>query len=317
MVHGLFTAIGSRAGNLVAMQGDPHIHERLGLNVPRETWPTAPLLKGYEAAGFAWVQVHTPPLQILAEREPTRRHARALRAALDTTGLRLLVHGPDDLSVGTELHDRAFAGLLDYCAEAGAELVVYHGMNFRSAEDVLSARALAERLELEELALNRFASVAARGDVRICVENLAPVYPGPPRVCHDARAVAELVRRIDHPAVAMLFDAGHAHISAALRRTDVARLLDAVHDVVGLFHIHDNLGARRHDVQAPGVDPLRLDLHLPPGNGTLPWVRIADALRAHDAPLMLEIGSGQRLEPLVLARHVRAALGAALTPAAA
>jgi hypothetical protein len=45
-------------------------------------------------------------------------------------------------------------------------------------------------------------------------------------------------------------------------------------------------------------------------------VRIADALRAHDAPLMLEIGSAQRLEPLVLARHVRAALGA-VTPAAA
>jgi sugar phosphate isomerase/epimerase len=299
------------------MQAEPTIDGRLGLNVPRETWPTTPLLKGYEAAGFAWVQVHTPPLQMLAEREPSRRHARALRAALEPTGLRLLLHGPDDLSVGTDLHDRAFGGLLDYAAESGAELVVYHGMNFRSAEDSLSARALAERLELEEAALARFAPTAARHDVRICVENLAPVYPGPPRVCHDPREVADLVRRLDDPAIAMLFDAGHAHISAALRRTDVARLLEAVHDVIGLFHIHDNLGARRHDVQAPGVDPLRLDLHLPPGNGTLPWVRVADALRAIDAPLMLEIGAGQRLEPLVLARHARTALGAAATTAAA
>jgi sugar phosphate isomerase/epimerase len=304
-------------GNLQRMQGETPIHGRLGLNVPRETWPTTPLLKGYEAAGFAWVQVHTPPLQMLAERESCRRHARALRAALDPTGLRLVLHGPDDLSVGTELHDRAFAGLLDYAAEAGAELIVYHGMNFRSAEDALSARALGERLELEEDALRRFAPVAARTGARICVENLAPVYPGPPRVCHDPREVAELVRRLDHPAVAMLFDAGHAHISAALRRGDVARLLDAVHDVVGLFHVHDNLGARRHDVQAPGVDPLRLDLHLPPGNGTLPWVRLADGLRAGTAPLMLEIGAGQRLEPLVLARHARTALGGAPAPAAA
>jgi sugar phosphate isomerase/epimerase len=257
---------------------------------------------------------------MLAERELGRRHARALRAALDPTGLRLVLHGPDDLSVGTELHDRAFAGLLDHAAESGAELVVYHGMNFRSAEDALSARALAERLELEEIALARFAPIAARAGVRICVENLAPVYPDPPtppRVCHDPREVADLVRRLDDPAIAMLFDAGHAHISAALRRTDVARLLESVHDVVGLFHVHDNLGARRHDVQAPGVDPLRLDLHLPPGNGTLPWVRVADALRASPAPLMLEIGAGQRLEPLVLARHARTALGAAVTPAAA
>jgi sugar phosphate isomerase/epimerase len=299
------------------MQGEPHIDGRLGLNVPRETWPTPPLLKGYEAAGFAWVQVHTPPLQMLAERELARRHARALRAALDPTGLRLLVHGPDDLSVGTDLHDRAFAGLLDYAAEAGAELIVYHGMNFRSAEDPLSARALAERLELEELALHRFAPIAARVGARVCIENLAPVYPSPPRVCHDPREVADLVRRLDDPAMTMLFDTGHAHISAALRRTDVARLLESVHDVIGLFHVHDNLGARRHDVQAPGVDPLRLDLHLPPGNGTLPWVRIADALRASAAPLMLEIGAGQRLEPLVLARHARTALGAAATSAAA
>ncbi len=299
------------------MQGEHAIEGRLGLNVPRETWPTPPLLKGYEAAGFAWVQVHTPPLAMLAEREASRRHARALRAALDTTGLRLVLHGPDDLSAGTIRHDRAFAGLLDYAAEARAELVVYHGLNFRSAEDALSARALAERIELEEQAIARFAPAAERIGLRICVENLAPVYPAPPRVCHDPREVADFVARIDAPAVTLLLDVGHAHIAAALRRTDVGRLLDAVHDAVGLFHVHDNLGARRHDVQAPGLDPLRLDLHLPPGAGTLPWERIAATLRDHRAPLMLEIGAGHRLEPLALARAVRGELGAEATPAAA
>jgi sugar phosphate isomerase/epimerase len=299
------------------MQGDPHTDARLGLNVPRETWPTPPLLKSYEAAGFHWVQVHTPPIAMLVERTLARRHARALRTALDTTGLRLVLHGPDDLSVGTELHDRAFAGLLDYAAEARAELVVYHGLNFRSADDPYAARALAERIELEEAALRRCAPLAAAAGVRLCVENLAPTYPSPPRVCHDPGAVADLVRRIDAPGVAMLFDVGHGHIAASQRRGDLARLLEPVLDVVGLFHLHDNLGTRRHDVQAPGVDPLRLDLHLPPGAGTLAWARIAGALRFHEAPLMLEVGAGHRLEPLVLARGLRAALGAAVTAAAA
>lgn len=299
------------------MQGHPHIHGRLGLNVPRETWPAAPLLKGYEAAGFSWVQVHTPPIGMLAEREPARRHARALRAALDATGLRLLIHGPDDLSVGTDLHDRAFAGLLDYACESRAELVVYHGLNFRSAEDELSARALAERIGLEEAALARFADEAQRAGTCVVVENLAPTYPSPPRVCHDPREVADLVRRVDHPAVAMLFDTGHAHIAAALRRTDAGRLLEPVADVVGLFHVHDNLGTRRHDLQAPGVDPLRLDLHLVPGAGNLPWERLAPTLLAHDAPLMLEIGAGVRQEPLALAAAAREALGLAIAPAAA
>lgn len=299
------------------MQGDPHIEGRLGCNVPRETWPTPPLLKGYEAAGFAWVQVHTPPIAMLAQREPARRHARALRAALDPTGLRLVLHGPDDLSAGTDLHDRALAGLLDYAAEAQAELVVYHGLNFRSADEPLAARALGERIELEEASLRRHAPRAQAAGVRICVENLAPMYPSPPRVCHDPNAVADLVRRIDDPSVAMLFDVGHGHIAAALRRGDLARLLEPVLDRVGLFHVHDNLGARRHDVQAPGVDPLRLDLHLPPGAGTVAWARVAGALREHRAPLMLEVGAGHRLEPLALARGARAALGAVPAAAAA
>jgi hypothetical protein len=38
-----------------------------------------------------------------------------------------------------------------------------------------------------------------------------------------------------------------------------------------------------------GVDPLRLDLHLAPGRGTLPWERLAPRLAGHEAPLVLEV----------------------------
>lgn len=301
------------------MQGDPPIDGRLGLNVPRETWPTPPLLKAYEAAGFAWVQVHTPPLAMLAHRELARRHARALRAALDATGLRLVLHAPDDLSAGTELHDRAFAGLLDYAGEARAELVAYHALSFAEAGGGVAGRALAERIALEEAALRRFAPSARRIGATICAENLAPVYASPPtpsRVCHDPLAVAGLVRRVGHPAVAMLLDLGHGHIAAALRGDDLRRWVGETGGDVALFHVHDNLGARRHDVQAPGVDPLRLDLHLAPSAGTLAWGRIAGELRAHAAPLLLEIGAGHRAEPLALAHLARTALGAAAPVAA-
>src|SRR3954471_9601733 len=97
------------------------MHTRLGLNVHRDAWPTAAGLSAYEAAGFAWVQVHTPPRAILADRRAALRHARALRGVLDATGLRLLLHAPDDLSAGASEHDREFDGLLDYAAAAGAD----------------------------------------------------------------------------------------------------------------------------------------------------------------------------------------------------
>ena len=62
-----------------------------------------------------------------------------------------------------------------------------------------------------------------------------------------------------------------------------------------LFHVHDNLGVRRGATSTrPGIDPLELDLHLPPGRGSLPWGRIAPLLREHDAPLVLEVEPSQR-----------------------
>ncbi len=268
---------------------------RLGINVHRDQWPTAPALKAAEAAGFSWVQVHTPPVAMLGDRERLRRHARALRAALATTGLRVLLHGPDDLKAGTLEHDRAFEGLLDHAHECGAELVVYHGLDHLDVDGPAATR-VAERVAAEERSLRRLALRAETLQITIAVENLAPVYPGPARLTHDPVKVRDLVRAIGSPWVGMLLDIGHAHITNGLRGSDMASVLRAVADDVVLFHVHDNLGARHHDLAAPGVDPLRLDLHLAPGAGTMPWDALAETLRGHTAPLMLEIEPSHRPE---------------------
>jgi sugar phosphate isomerase/epimerase len=115
--------------------------DRLGLNLHRDAWPTARVLAAHEEAGLRWLQVHTPPREMLADRARCRRHARALRTALETSSLRLVLHAPDDLSAGSIDDDRAFAGLLDYAAEARAELVAYHGLNFVDAGGPARLRA--------------------------------------------------------------------------------------------------------------------------------------------------------------------------------
>jgi hypothetical protein len=167
------------------------MHERLGLNIHRDAWPTPIVLAAHAAAGFGWVQVHTPSRAMLADRRHGLRHARALREALTDSGLRLVLHAPDDLSAGSAEHDRAFEGLIDYAAEACAELVAYHGL------------------------------------------------------------------------------LGHLHITADATRSDHAAVLRACLPDVVLFHVHDNLGARRRHLDVPGADPLKMDLHLPPGRGSL------------------------------------------------
>jgi sugar phosphate isomerase/epimerase len=59
--------------------------------------------------------------------------------------------------------------------------------------------------------------------------------------------------------------------------------------------VHDNFGARlRGAGDSPSVDPLQLDLHLPPGSGSVPWTMLRPMLLEHEAPLMMEIHPAHR-----------------------
>jgi sugar phosphate isomerase/epimerase len=274
------------AGSGRAQDTPDALRGRLGLNVPDGWWPSAPLLKAFEAAGFGWTQVHAPPPSVLATPRLCTAHAAALAASLDTTGLRTVVHGPNSLLVGSEWADRVFEGLLSWASEIGAEAVVYHA---RALPDDPSSESA---LQFETRSLARLALRAERLGVTIAIENLAPVYPGTELLCANPMTLRGLAHRIGSDRVGICLDLGHANIVADLRHTSIERLIEPVLDVVTLFHVHDNLGGRlatgSHRPTA-GLDPLRLDLHLPPGRGNLPWQRIAPLLAAHDAPLVMEL----------------------------
>jgi len=251
---------------------------RLGLNVPAGWWPTAASLKSFEAAGYGWVQVHSPPRATLTGPEAAR-HAAALRAALDVGALRVVLHGPDDLLAADA---RSLAALLEYASRVRAELVVLHAANLPAGAP----------LREEERGLRRAGRLAEGLGVTVAVENLAPVFPGERRASYDPRIVLNLVERVASEAVRMCFDVGHAHIVGALET------IEDVAPAVALFHLHDNFGDRENVPATPPatVDPLRLDLHLPPGTGTVPWETIAPVLLGHDAPLQLEVHPPHRPE---------------------
>jgi sugar phosphate isomerase/epimerase len=273
---------------------------RLGLDVPRDMWPTAPELKRLEACGYGWIQMHAPPIEQLADRVSVLRHADCLRAVLGPTSLRVVLHAPDGLCLGREPDDRAFAGLLELAIACAAEAVVYHGACHPVAVGVEADR-VEDRLLAEERALRRFADRAEDAGVVIAVENLAPAYPGPPLLCHAPLLVRDLVRRIGSPAVGLAFDLGHAHVTGQLAGDALLDLLVCASDEIVLFHVHDNLGVRHGPGTPPGILPLALDLHMPPGRGSLPWRAVAPLLSAHAAPLVLEVVPGQRPDPQRLA----------------
>jgi sugar phosphate isomerase/epimerase len=275
------------------------LDSRLGLNIPYEWWPSAPALKALEAAGFSWVQVAAPPVRMLADPRHAVRHATALRRSLEVTDLEIVVHGPTNLQLGSALHYRAFEGLLEYTHHVGGTLLVYHALDFeRRGTDSAD----------EERALRRLAHSAQSLGIKICLENLCPTYPGRSTVCHDPLSVRDLVKRLDNPAFGMLLDVGHAHVVAGFMGVETPTLVEPVLDDVRLFHIHDNFGARLDGEGGSSIDPLQLDLHLPPGGGNVPWDALAGPLGLHHAPLLMEVHPAHRPVPSALWEAVMTAL---------
>lgn len=284
---------------------------RLGIDQPAGWWPTIARLKSYEAAGFSTVQVRMPPRIVLGDPEMLRTHAAALRDSLRLTGLWLVLHAPDDLLAGSREHDRQFDGALEYAALAGADLVVYHGARVRSDHSEGDVR-----LRRERESLRRRLRRCERLGLRLAIENLAPVYAGPAFVSHIPAAVAALVRALDSPHAGMCLDLGHAHITAGLAGVPLLEVVAPLLDEVILFHVHDNFGARRCAERTGAIEPVRLDLHLAPGAGSLPWLSLAPALAAHPAPLQLEVHPAYRPEPrhLVVVMEELLGLSRAQTP---
>jgi sugar phosphate isomerase/epimerase len=271
--------------------GPATLEDRLGLNVPYEWWPAAPILKEIEAAGFGWVQVPSPPPAVLINPRLSSRHAAGLSEVLGTSGLHPILHGPGEVTAGNADGDRVIEGLLGYAAEIGAQRVVYHAANHPDEP------ASEDRLLAETRSLARLARHAERRGITIALENLAPVFPGPEALSFKPLLLRTMAKRISSPSVGLCLDLGHANVVAGLHGSDPIELIEPALDRTVLFHLHDNLGARRGREEAPELDPLRLDLHLAPGRGNVPWDRLAPLLAHRQAPLLLEVHPPHRPSP--------------------
>lgn len=274
---------------------------KLGLSVPNEWWPGPKMLEEMAAAGFGWAQVPSPPAGVLADSRNGIRHARAVAAAFANMDLRPVLHAPTDLIAGDRDSDRAVEGAIFYAAECGAAAIVLHARSF------LDGRGAGDRMLAETRSLASLARTAERVGVILALENLAPVFPGPETISANPLPLRTLARRINSPAVGLCMDVGHANVIAGLRRTSLTRMVEPVLDMVALFHLHDNLGARWIADERPDLDPLRLDLHLPPGEGSLPWAEVADSLTSHGAPVIWEVHP-PRADPAAIMAAARVAL---------
>ncbi len=204
---------------------------------------------------------------------------REIRDLLLDADLAYTVHAPLEINLmdltTPDLQRDTLDASLRFAQEIGAETVVCHAGQRIGTRDF--RHSMAEQLNAERNALRRAGDRADDLGLALAVENYYPELPIVQGEIYDYSVwPAELAARIsdvDHPAVGVCLDVGHAALAAGVFGFDYFEACAAAAPLVRHLHIHDNL--RRSNLT--GVPPVSEhaayglgDLHLPPGAGNIP-----------------------------------------------
>lgn len=195
-------------------------------------------------------------------------YIEGVKRLLDRYGLKLLdTHGAQTASASPCSADetirrkgiRLLENRIRFTRMLGGDCVVIHpppGEASDPAKRGESWAGLARSIE-------RVARTCEDAGVRLALENAA--VPRPPEF-------ESLFRSFPPGVLGFCFDSGHANIAGE------TSLIEVLGDRLAALHLHDNRGAR--------------DEHAIPGDGTVPWGRIIQGIRAarYRKPINLEVG---------------------------
>lgn len=229
--------------------------------------------------GSDFVEVSPQGLGIIVGGQLDWDRLAPIKGALAASDLEYTVHPPLRLNLmdldRLELQRSILESGVLFAGEINASTVVCHAgvrYNRRHARHSLNAQLAAERAMLRELG-----DLAGELGVTIAVENWCPIEPliNGEHYTYSVwpSELAEQVARVDHPAVGVCLDVGHAFVASSFHGFDFVNECAVAAPLVSHLHLHDNLG-RPESVREPEATE-RLayglgDLHLPPGKGNIP-----------------------------------------------
>jgi sugar phosphate isomerase/epimerase len=261
------------------------------------------------ASGADYAEIILHSLDLVVDGHLVERRLDEVKRILSTFSLGYTLHLPFILNLLD--HERlgvylaVFRSGLRFASEIRCPTVVYHASAATITPAILASyyeprygtrdparlRDVLFEEDAERLAL--LADEAASLGVKIGVENpirydLADVLS----YGYEAEALAAQARRVGSPALGVTLDFGHLFLAS---RTFGFDYLEAVRTLAPLAvhaHVHDNFG--RPDSGEPYMQRLPYglgDLHLPPGEGLVPFDKALPILLGADfkGVLMLEI----------------------------
>jgi len=228
------------------------------------------------------------------------RRVQSILGILRDFDFRYSVHSPNPLNLMDESnfgkHYSVFQASLEFAAEIGAKILVYHAGRF-IPEETFSLPLIPQRdphrerrlLEGENDALRKLAEEFP--EVVIAVENARPyLYHSP--YCYGERMsdLRNQVTAVNRPNVRITLDTGHLYMSSCFYAFDPGEAVKSAKDLIGHVHVHDNFGGAIYSnekIQTHQIPLGRGDGHMPVGWGAVPFSSILSALLPSYSSLLI------------------------------
>jgi sugar phosphate isomerase/epimerase len=243
-----------------------------------------------ESAGPDFVEVWPQNLGVILGGRLDTNRLRSVGDLLLEADLSYTVHAPLEVNLMDLTLPGLQRGVLDaslrFAKVIGAEAVVCHAGQRLGARD--ARHSMEAQLSAERSALREAGDLAGELGVTIAVENYYPERPILRGAVYDYSVwpsrLAEQISAVDHPAVGICLDVGHAALAADFFGFDLIGECSAIAPLVRHVHLHDNLQKTNLTGEPPVSEHTVYglgDLHLPPGRGTIP---LEDLFRRMDFP---------------------------------
>jgi sugar phosphate isomerase/epimerase len=247
-------------------------------------------LEALKSAGADFVELMPHELGVILGGGLDASRLQIVRELLLETDLSYTVHAPLEMNLmdltAPALQRDVFDASLRFANSIGAEVVVCHAGQRLGPRD--ARYSFKDQLAAERFALWEAGEKASELGVTIAVENYYPELPIILGAVYDYSVrpseLAEQISAVDHPAVGLCLDVGHAALAADVFGFDYFEECAIAAPLARHIHLHDNLmktnltgmpPVSEHPVYGLG------DLHLPPGRGAIP---LEDLFRRVDFP---------------------------------
>jgi sugar phosphate isomerase/epimerase len=236
-------------------------------------------LQSLKGCGADFVELMPAELGVILGGDLELARLRIVQELLLEADLAYTVHAPLEVNLmDLSAHNsqrRVLEASIRFAGRVGAGVVVCHAGQRIGPRD--ARHSLRQQLAAERLALRQARDIAGELGVTIAVENYYPELPVVRGAVYDYSVwpseLAEQISAVDHPAVGICLDVGHAALASRVFAFDCIEECAIIAPLVRHIHLHDNLmktnltgepPISEHPVYGLG------DLHLPPGRGTIP-----------------------------------------------